>query len=81
MEYTFIDVGTPYDLKSIMHYPKSNKLKPLHKSNKIELSENLSETDVIEIRRAYKCSGCDWKWLKKSESQLGGKISPRIQSQ
>ena len=41
-----------------MHYPESDKLKPINPLNKLKRSEKLSEIDVIDIRRAYKCSGC-----------------------
>ena len=53
----FVSVGTPYDLKSIMHYKEKDGIEPLYPLNKIEPSKILSDIDVIEIRRAYKCSG------------------------
>ena len=61
----FIDLETPYDLESIMHYPEKNDhaidrnkvtIKPKKKGSRINpKSDKLSNIDAIEIRKLYKC--------------------------
>ena len=59
----FIDLGTPYDYKSIMHYhsrahAKDNNSITIRLKNHpylIRDVQELSDIDVMEIRKLYNC--------------------------
>lgn len=59
----FKNLSTPYDYKSIMHYPEGahsinpNKptIKAIKSPFKISPSKVLSEIDIEEIRKLYNC--------------------------
>ena len=59
----YVDLGTPYDYQSIMHYHSYafaiNQSLPTMKALKapfeIKINENLSDIDIQEIRTLYSC--------------------------
>ena len=60
----FQDLQTPYDYKSIMHYPVYNDhakdqqretMRAIRPPFEIEPSELLSDIDILEIRKLYNC--------------------------
>ena len=65
----YLNLSTPYDLKSIMHYQSNAFAKPgtntlLSKTAPQVLPRNLLVTDIDakEIQLLYKCSGVALKW-------------------
>ena len=62
-EVHFVDLSTPYDLNSIMHYPSRAfqvdrqvfTIKSKRPPAEIKSAQTLSEIDIKEIRMLYKC--------------------------
>lgn len=62
-ETHFVDLNTPYDLNSIMHYPSRAfqvdrqvfTIKSKRPPEEIKSAQTLSDIDIKEIRMLYKC--------------------------
>ena len=59
----YLDLGTPYDYESIMHYESDAfaidrslpSIKAIKAPFEIKIKENLSEIDILKIRKLYYC--------------------------
>lgn len=57
-------LGLPYDYETVMHYPfnafavnrEMPTMVPKVKGARIGQNENLSQLDIVRIKKAYKCS-------------------------